>query len=408
MTRGRLVTLIFGVLGTALIAWIATHTYWAETPIPMPMRGEARTNPFYAAQRFAEALGARTSWDRVLTAPSSDAVIIVSSWQWSLSPPRRETLERWVESGGRLVVDSLLFDGQGDFERWSRITHEYPELKDDENAKSVGRGLSAPAGSCRTFNEEGSESTSTSASARGRYWMCHLESNSWLMSTRATQWALRDATGIQALRVASGRGSVTVINAAPFRDRSLFDGDHGWLFVAATQLRRGDDVHFLSEDDHPSLTALVWQYGAPVVILVLAAIGLALWRGGVRFGPLAAAPDPARRSLAEQIRGTGQFALRHGGGESLHAAAVRALDEAAARRIPDYAHLPPDARLTALARVTQFDRHALASAIHHAGSRRASELRQTITLLETARRRALIEPAKGSTLDIPSSEPSAG
>src|SRR4030095_12977058 len=85
-------------------------------------------------------------------------------------------------------------------------------------------------------------------------------------------------------------------NAAPFRYRSLFDGDHGWLFVAAAQLRRQHEVFFLSEETHASLVALIWRYGAPVVILSLCAIGLMLWRGGVRLRPPAAGAAPAGRA----------------------------------------------------------------------------------------------------------------
>jgi hypothetical protein len=160
-------------------------------------------------------------------------------------------------------------------------------------------------------------------------------------------WSLRDGPAIQAMRVEVGRGSVTVINATPFRERSLFDGDHGWLFAAATGLRRGDAVIFLSEDAYPSLLTLLWRHAAPVVILTLTLIALVMWRDGVRFGPLAAVPEAARRSLVEQIRATGQFILRHGGGGPLHAAAVRALDEAAARRVSIYASLSPDERAAA-------------------------------------------------------------
>src|SRR5262249_18714545 len=145
----------------------------------------------------------------------------------------------------------------------------------------------------------------------------------------------------------------------------------------------------LSEDDHPSLLALMWQYGGAVVMLSLALIGLALWRNGVRFGPLAAPLRAARRSLAEQIRGTGQFALRHGGGASLHAASVRALEEAAARRVHGYASLTPHERGVALAQITGLDRQALLTAIHHEGARRSSELRETVALLEAARRLTL-------------------
>ena len=143
------------------------------------------------------------------------------------------------------------------------------------------------------------------------------------------------------MRVTVGRGLVTVINGTPFQFSQLLAGDHGWLFVAATELRPADEVHFLTENDHPSLLTLMWRYGAPAIVLALVAIGLALWRTSTRFGPLAEPQSTARRSLAEQIRGTGQFALRHGDGESLHEAAVRALTEAPLGAFPATQGCPP-------------------------------------------------------------------
>lgn len=390
MRRTSIISLLVGVPLVALISWVASHTYWADTKVPMPPKGEALVNPFYAVQRFAEALGARTAWDRVLAIPPADSVIVLVAWHWSLSTSRREALERWVESGGRLVVEERLAGGQHEFERWSGIARKYREL--DDTQKSAGpKGDSA----CRGFLEE-RDGTPAAESDTTRYWMCDSDGESFLASDRHAAWALRDASGIQAMRVQVGRGSVTVINATPFRDRRLFDGDHGWLFVAATELRRGDEVHFLSERAQPSLLALLWQHDGPVVVLTLALIALVLWRGGVRFGPLAAAQPTARRSLAEQIRGTGQFALRHGGGDSLLAAAVRALDEAAQRRIPGYARLSIKERASALARLTGFDWRALAAAIHHTGLRRSHDLRSTIALLEAARRQILVERTRSS------------
>ena len=142
--------------------------------------------------------------------------------------------------------------------------------------------------------------------------MCGLDSMSSLTSKRKVVWDLRDTSGIQAMRVEVDRGSVTVINATPFRYRSLFEGDHGWLFAAATEMRRGDDVHFVSEDDHPSLLALLWQYGAPVVMLTLTLVALVLWRGGTRFGPLAAVPDagPPLAGRADPRHGAVRLAPR--------------------------------------------------------------------------------------------------
>ena len=104
-------TLGLGVPLAWLVYWVASNTYWADTTIPMPLRREAATNPYYAAERFVEALGGRATRDRTFTQPPADAVIVLSTWNWNLSDRRREALEQWVESGDRLVVDSTVVGG---------------------------------------------------------------------------------------------------------------------------------------------------------------------------------------------------------------------------------------------------------------------------------------------------------
>jgi hypothetical protein len=382
MTRKRLViTLLVCVPIVLLAAWIGRNTYWEDVEVPMPPKGEALINPFYAAQRFGERLGAKTTWDRMLTVPRADAVIVVSTWHWSLSRTRRTALERWVESGGRLVVDDSLIDPSDEFEAWSGIARTYPDSDTLEDKKPED---DSP---CRKVQQE--SAGRSGLSDEEALLLCDL-GISWLESDRTPEWALRDKKGLQAVRVAIGRGSVTMINAAPFRSRALFDGDHGRVLVAATELRRGDEVHFLSEDKYPSLLTLAWRHGAPVVGVGLTLLAALLWRGAVRFGPLAPPTVAARRSLADQIRGTGRFTLHHGSGQSLHAACVRALDEAARRRVKSYAALTPEDRLAALAWLSGFDRDSLAAAIHHPGWPTAGALRRTLALLESARRDTLV------------------
>jgi hypothetical protein len=121
-------------------------------------------------------------------------------------------------------------------------------------------------------------------------------------------------------------------------------------------------------------------------MVALAALGLWLWRNGVRSGRLAPEDPPVRRSLAEQIRGTGRFALYHDGGEPLHAATVRALDEAARRRVTAWAVLDPRARVRALAAMAGVAPDALDFALHDSRARSPHDLRDTLALLETVRR----------------------
>ncbi len=369
------------VLGLAALAvWIARNTYWEEVPIEQPLKGDAAINPFYSAVHLAQSLGAHARWQRVIgSMPPGDGVVFASSWNWGMMESRRERLQHWVAAGGRLVIDRSLIGGQDELEDWagiSRYTLSRQELI------LVNRGTMREK--CSTLM------VSDGPAAAGdptRFSVCNPDRTSSLRSSRRTSWVLRDSFHrIQALRVPIGRGSVTLINSTPFGNRELLEGDHGALFVAATQLRRGDPVWFLTEEQGASLLSVIWDTAAPVVILGLALIALWLWRSGVRFGPPIAATDSARRSLAEQIRGTGQFTVRFGGGQALHAAAVRALQETADRCIPGYARLSGAERVSQLALLARTDEGALAGALNFAGPRRLGELRHSLALLEGVRR----------------------
>ena len=382
--NNRIALAVLMLVLVVVIAWIARRTYWDSEPIKMPLKGEAASNPFYGAEHLAELLGARTERHHfLLTAPARDSVLVITAWHWDLSAARRSQLERWVESGGRLVVDRTLIGTQEKFEHWSGIERAFvqEETTDDTEEDQAGRQARLErqrnASRCHRLDP-------------GAYSICDLDGLSWLRSSRKVSWSLRDELGAQVIRVAVGRGSVTVVNANPFLYREILEGDHAKLFVAVTQLRRADEVHFLSEDHHPGLLILLWRQGAPAISLALALVALALWRRSVRFGPPTASPETARRSLGEQILGTGRFVLRFGNGSALHAATVRALEEAARRRIPGYETLGHDERARGIAALAGLDPDALHSAIAFAGKRRSPEFRNAIALLEAARRKISI------------------
>jgi hypothetical protein len=384
MPRAVKIALALAVLACGV--FLATRLEFETRKLPVPLSGEAATNPFYAAGRFAGELGAEASWERVFTLPRADAALMLSTWNWGLSRPRRARIERWVEAGGRLIVDGSMLGGHEEFTRWSGIEwieHDEEAAENDaevaEPARDVAdeRGREYFGGSCDRLVEDGTSHTLE---------LCGIHHASSLRTAQPILWALRDTGRIHVLRVAVGRGTVTVINAVPFERRGLFTTDHGTLFARATRIHRGDELLILSEQDQPSLVSLLWRFGAPAVLLGLAALGFALWRTGVRFGPLVAPTDPARRSLAEQIRGTGRFALRFGGGRALHAATARALRDAAIPKLPAYDRMPGEERVRRLAALTGVREDDLGPALNFTGTRSAQELRHAIAILESARR----------------------
>lgn len=383
----------------AFVYWIATHTYWPYQVVPRGPSRLALSEPFYVAERLARALGARPSYERLWRLPDKNAVLVTAFWDWDRSSTERAQLQQWVESGGRLVTDSSVFGHNDAFSAWSGITRRYPKIMSKHNRletavsynsreRSGRRGVKLKPAGCDDGQESGVSLWPATATPR-HYDLCGFSGYGFLASTRVPVWQVADASGVQALRIGVGRGSVSVVNGDPFTYLQLLQGTNAALLVAATQLHAGDEIYFLSDQDHASLLALSWQFGAPVIVLLLGALVLTLWRAAPRFGPAMASPESARRSLAEQIRGTGQFLLRVGDGQALHAATVRALFAAAPRRIGAFASLSSAERVSRLASATGFSAKALAEAINYTGARRANELRSAIALLEAARREIL-------------------
>jgi hypothetical protein len=386
MRKPRVGHVVIAAFVALLALYVVRNTEWGDVEVPAPLRGEAARNPFYAAQSLVTALGATSERRESLGATPSTAVVVLSTWGWDIDGARRAELERWVEAGGRLVVDAALVSGSDAFERWSGIVREREEI--DPAAPSPFEPPDE-RDTCRTFVEFRGDV------GDGEYELCDFDYYSWLANVGPALWQLGLHDEVQALRVAAGGGTVTAINGVPFVYRALFEGDHGELLVAAADLRAGDHVVFMSEEDAASLPALIWQHGSPVVIVVGLFLALAAWRGAARFGPLVAPSDRARRSLGERILGTGRFFVRLGGGAALQSAAARALHEAAARHVAGYAALAADAQAAALERLTGIEAAALARALEPKPTLRGPELRAALRLLEAARRGIIV---KGSTI----------
>jgi hypothetical protein len=384
MTRQRVIWLVIGAALTALAVWIMRNTYWHEVTMPVSLRGEAARYKLYAAESLARQLGARVTRDTVFSASEPAAIIYLSGWTWDLGNVRRGQLERWVQSGGRLVVDNSVYIQKEVFQRWSGIEFFLPQVSDAERKRRAGDEV---GNDCDHWDQSGVPAIADDAVNR-KFFICDHDSWQRVRASGPTTWAVRDRDGNLALRVQVGKGSVTAIAAQPFTWRNLLSGEHADLFVAVTQLHAGDRIHFLSEARHPSLVALAWLRGAPVIVLAVLALLLALWRSGVRFGPLAVTQQPLRRSLVEQIRGTGQFTLRHGGG-ALHAATVRALTAAARRRIPGFLRLDAAGQAAAMAEAGSISTEALRRALQLVDPPRPRQLLSAVALLETVRRRIL-------------------
>ncbi|MDB5849694.1 MAG: hypothetical protein JWP29_3446 [Rhodoferax sp.] len=380
--------LMFSIVG--LLVWT---TEWVDEEHATPAQGEAATNRFYATQALLRELGAHVEKRSGLEAmPPKDAHLVLTSSQWNLFPGREQMLLDWVEGGGQLIIPPGMV-GHASVEDWMPIAGEL-----------APRQAHAPSGiaqkllkdwNCRSVTEHRNTPVAQPGGAGVSYEVCGIRSHR-VYGPAADQspptWSMQGPNGMEALRMQVGLGSVTVVGAWGLLGNSdLFLEGSARLVSAALQARPGAAYWFVVEEAREPLLSWLWDEAWPACGLTLLAVALALWRAVPRFGAMALPARVDRRSMAEQVRGTGRFLHWHGA-SALHAAQVRALNEAAQHALRGFAQAGGPRRTSLVAEATGLDVAALARALIDR-TRVPAVMAHDLELLETARRRLLVRVA---------------
>ncbi len=379
MNGRRALHLLAAAVLTGAAVWIAMHTYWDYDMVDNPPRGEAARNRYYAFEHLARGLAIHASQVSTLrTLPAADGVLVVDDLL--RSQPFVDALEKWVASGGRLLLSRGALLSNPRLQSWSGLGMASPRSGDD--APRTPARPKAPGDDCAAYSERvgGRESGRSLRACLGPMRVA-------LSSMHTPAWSLSNGYGFQMLRVAIGKGSVAVIACECLMgNRALLRGDHARIVFDSIPLRAGDHVDIFNPASAESLLALLWRLAAAAIVCALAAIGLTIWRKLPRFGPVAVPPPPLRRSLAEQIRARARFAWRTRRLASLRRAECQALTQSACRRLAFYERMDAAQRIGALAAHTGFDPGALRSALSEDLDGGADSQRAAIVLLEKARR----------------------
>ncbi len=375
MTRDRWIQAIVATGLIALVVWVARHTYWDEVTVTAPPKGEAARNPYYAVVHLAESLGIHTTMIGSLHDLPPDAIVLVNNLYEDLRHESIESLQAWVQTGGRLIIRDATLEASEPLQIWSGIRSAQRDLSAERPAAAQGDDDCTPM------------AVGIDGIANGQSLVLCDALGPGLTSTRVPSWSLSDSSAIQVLRVSIGRGELTVIGPTfMLANWNLAKEDHARIFAAAAGFRHGDRLEILSRTRAAPLPVLLWRLAAPAIVFLLAAVGLTIIRHLPRFGPPIAVPAPMRRSLAEQIRANARFAWRTQRLESLRAAIRRALDEAAQRQIVGYTLMAPRQRAEALAASTGIDAATITAALVSDAGGGVNEHRAAITLLEACRR----------------------
>ncbi len=393
MTRERLTTVLILLVLAAIGTWIAFHTYWTQVTVSAPLQGEAATNPYYSVERLTRAVGIRAQKIGSLRPlPPGDAVLLVTDLHSDIEHVRFESLRRWVEGGGRLAVTANVVWSTPALQTWSGIAPYHQ----DSDSSGKEPPTAAAREDCRPMAVR-IQGKATGDNLR----ICAPASEFGFISKRVPSWALSSDRGMQLLRVAIGRGSVTVIGPeSVLEPRAFLQGDDAQALIDGTLLERGGQLLIFSPTQADPLLTLLWRLAAPAILCFGLAAALLIVRHLPRFGPKVPVPATARRSLAEQLRANARFSWRTGNLRSLRTAALRSLERDALRHIPGYGSLNMRQRAIELGKRAGIDEATLNSALTADAVGTLGVQRSAIALFEQTRRALLaLPPTRGSAHD---------
>ncbi len=346
--REALIMALIVVLGLTGVIWfLSTHEQVTEQAWT-GFRGEARRNPWLAAQRlvghFDKAVKELRTLPEVRNLPSH-ATLIVPKAHHTITGHLRDEIIGWVRQGGYLIVEA-----------------EYPQV-DDPLTEAFG---------VERYNIESEdderEVEEAEHNGRANFTIITLPNavkpaRVWLdrfMSVDASDaWYRADGKyGAYLLAKRSGRGAVTVINDLDFaRNNAIGKLDHAQFILDLVNLREkliSDDnlspptdeklILFFNKPGKPSL--LVWLRENAWAPLAGAAVALLfwLWQTVPRFGPIMPDIERHRRRLLDHLRASGRFLWSNGHATRLLEASRDACVRQVARSLPHFLSTPAEAR----------------------------------------------------------------
>lgn len=360
-----MIFLLLAGLGLLALGWLWFTEAFVKVPerVRVGFQGEARQNPYLAAERLLDRLGLEVRSVERLAAgeslPPADGTLLLPGSRLGLGQELSLALAGWVERGGHLIATVPDQDGgagAGDYLLEAlKIRVVRRQAAPAASPAEAEAGASAPGMEDAEESEERREKEGDGEEAQPISIELPAGERALKVSAPAVEELVAEevAGGPSAgLRVAGrvhafllqyrvGAGLLTLLASSSFcTNGSIGEWDNAALVwrLAAWEGRSGP-VTLVRGSDVPSLLLLVARHGWTVLASAGLLLLLWLWSRAWRIGPVQQLPPPVRRSIMEHVRATGWYYWRQGPRDRLFEAVAGEVRNRAARRTPDWLRL---------------------------------------------------------------------
>lgn len=302
-------------------------------------KGEAKNNPFLAAQRYLEQRGKKVSSGHGLSHFDDETAMIFLPPSAVNTVGRAKRLMKWVESGGHLVLMldggsiggndfSMIHGADTDFdiederpgidfileeleiksEAWE---HESADSDVDVTKLDIDEWEKLPEPDRALLGSEVSEIIFEGEALTIHHWADQGLLYDEVFKDEYGSGEIGDSNKHRFLSVIYDGGRVTLLSdARPLRNRYIGYADHARFLDELASFSREGGIVF-SNGEGEGLFSLLWLHFRWGMIALLLFIVFWLWQHLPRFGPDQDIGNGDMREFSSQVRGIGRFLWQH-------------------------------------------------------------------------------------------------
>src|SRR5688500_12589144 len=340
------------IVPLVLAAAIALGVYWFRANFErVPAKewvgptGEARLNPFLAAERFAVRMGMGAA-RQVRSLPElhtlkPDGVLLMPNQRQALDANAIARIVAWVDAGGHLIAEA-----------------EFP-------------GVADPLFDAFSVRREAANEVPTKPLRIGKFAVTFFDAMR-LRSARTDEPVLR--VGDRLYSFSRGKGGLTLATNLGFARNSLIgQHDNAAFLWALVTLTRASELRVFLRPERLSLWGFLSENALPALAAAALLLLAWLWRIAPRFGPVAPDLPPARRRLLDHLRASGRYYWAKGLRNRLVVAARDAALFRIARAQPDFATASPAEKISRLSSLVKISKEEAAKFIGAGGAMRGAD-----------------------------------
>jgi hypothetical protein len=362
-----------------LYAWHKAIPY--DEVIDRGPSAQAQANPYLAAEYFLRQQGLTVKHangiEQLVDLPAKGQSLLLLGERSNMTPRQVEQLLDWTKAGGHLlVVAEALWDEEmsksGDLLLDRVEIHQ--ALSDTFGEPASPRKKKAPDLTKLYVDNETAPA----------YFSFDTDFN-LTDPKHLAQFSANSAKSSHLMQLDLGQGHVTVVTDSDlWKTPNIGKHDNAWLLW---YLNQNTDVTLLFNHDVDNLLTLLARYFPQALVALVALAALALWRAGMRQGPIQPPAPKARRQLQEHLKASADFLLRRGGQGALLQALQRDILRTARNRHPGFEHLDTAAQWQVLEHLTRQSSHAISQALGPLPRKRLSsaDFSRQVTCLQTLR-----------------------